>query len=351
MTTLQGRRAADAAEPRPELRLVLSDRGVRHHRYHRREPGAVDQPRPHARHRRHHDREPRRLARRCELPDHIHGRRSMPPSGHLCEPGESPTAPPTGSPTSAVGHRRSVPALEMALRRYRRTPTSPSPACSPCPPATPTSYLGFHDPTFTPWLIASKTFGRVSPHLNLGYSFRSSQDVSQAQWIAGADVRTFTLADAGGRLPRLSRPPERHQRRRDPIGGGLQDQPVRAVGGGRHVSVPGQPRRPARRRDLHRANGIHVLKKHREVAWAPSVGEEPVASSPPRTAPGRRGLLGVNGLAVFNLAPFRSPRVGAPAFGLRIEGPCTRRGCLSRRKVAGRGRGERTAVPSPPGLC
>ncbi|HVN83991.1 MAG TPA: hypothetical protein VMW17_04005 [Candidatus Binatia bacterium] len=48
-------------------------------------------------------------------------------------------------------------------------------------------YLGFHDVTFTPWLIASKSFGRVSPHLNLGYAFRSGKDVSQAQWIAGAD--------------------------------------------------------------------------------------------------------------------------------------------------------------------
>ncbi|HSP98920.1 MAG TPA: hypothetical protein VL049_16990, partial [Candidatus Dormibacteraeota bacterium] len=50
--------------------------------------------------------------------------------------------------------------------------------------------LGFHDPTFTPWFIASKSIGRVSPHLNLGYSFRSGQDVSQAQWIVGADVLT-----------------------------------------------------------------------------------------------------------------------------------------------------------------
>jgi len=49
-------------------------------------------------------------------------------------------------------------------------------------------FLGFHDPTFTPWLIASKTFGQVSPHVNLGYAVRSSQDVSQAQWIAGADI-------------------------------------------------------------------------------------------------------------------------------------------------------------------
>jgi hypothetical protein len=50
-------------------------------------------------------------------------------------------------------------------------------------------FLGFHDVTFTPWLIASKDFGRVSPHVNLGYSMRSGNDVSQARWIAGADVR------------------------------------------------------------------------------------------------------------------------------------------------------------------
>jgi hypothetical protein len=49
--------------------------------------------------------------------------------------------------------------------------------------------LGFHDPTFTPWLIASKTFfDRVEPHINLGYSIRSSEDVSQAEWIAGTDL-------------------------------------------------------------------------------------------------------------------------------------------------------------------
>lgn len=49
--------------------------------------------------------------------------------------------------------------------------------------------LGFNDPTFTPWLIASKTFGPISPHLNLGYALRSGSDVSQFQWIAGADAR------------------------------------------------------------------------------------------------------------------------------------------------------------------
>ena len=40
---------------------------------------------------------------------------------------------------------------------------------------------------FTPWIIVSKSFGRISPHLNVGYSFRSGKDVSQADWIAGAD--------------------------------------------------------------------------------------------------------------------------------------------------------------------
>ncbi len=48
--------------------------------------------------------------------------------------------------------------------------------------------LGFQDPTFTPQLVASKVFGRLSPHLNAGYSIRSGDDVSQVQWIAGADV-------------------------------------------------------------------------------------------------------------------------------------------------------------------
>jgi len=59
-------------------------------------------------------------------------------------------------------------------------------------------FLGFHDPTFTPWLIASKSYARVSPHLNLGYAFRSGTDVSQAQWIAGADVRVFNWLTVAG---------------------------------------------------------------------------------------------------------------------------------------------------------
>lgn len=48
-------------------------------------------------------------------------------------------------------------------------------------------FLGFHDPTFTPWLIASKTRGRFGAHVNLGYAFRSAKDVSQAEWITGGD--------------------------------------------------------------------------------------------------------------------------------------------------------------------
>jgi hypothetical protein len=58
-------------------------------------------------------------------------------------------------------------------------------------------FLGFNDPTFTPLLVASKEFGPVSPHVNLGYAFRSGADVSQAQFVAGADLRAakwLTLA-------------------------------------------------------------------------------------------------------------------------------------------------------------
>jgi hypothetical protein len=52
-------------------------------------------------------------------------------------------------------------------------------------------FLGFHDPTFTPSIILSKSFGRISPHLNVGYAFRSGKDVSQAEWVAGADFLAF----------------------------------------------------------------------------------------------------------------------------------------------------------------
>ena len=52
-------------------------------------------------------------------------------------------------------------------------------------------FLGFHDPTFTPWLIASKHLGRFEPHLNIGYAFRTHRDVSQAEWIAGTDFAAF----------------------------------------------------------------------------------------------------------------------------------------------------------------
>jgi len=57
--------------------------------------------------------------------------------------------------------------------------------------------LGFNDPTFTPWLIASKTFGPISPHFNLGYAFRSGKDVSQLQWILGADARATNWLTVG----------------------------------------------------------------------------------------------------------------------------------------------------------
>lgn len=50
-------------------------------------------------------------------------------------------------------------------------------------------FLGFHDPTFTPWVVASAAYGPIEPHFNLGYSIRSDDDVGQAQWIAGAGVR------------------------------------------------------------------------------------------------------------------------------------------------------------------
>jgi hypothetical protein len=59
------------------------------------------------------------------------------------------------------------------------------------------NFVGFNDPTFTPLLVASKEFGRVSPHVNIGYAFRSGSDVSQAEGIAGADLRAtkwLTLA-------------------------------------------------------------------------------------------------------------------------------------------------------------
>lgn len=49
-------------------------------------------------------------------------------------------------------------------------------------------FLGYHDVTFTPWLILSKRFGWLAPHLNLGYAIRSGKDVSQAEWIAGTDL-------------------------------------------------------------------------------------------------------------------------------------------------------------------
>jgi hypothetical protein len=56
--------------------------------------------------------------------------------------------------------------------------------------------LGFEGPTLTPMAIASAQFGRVSPHLNLGYAIRSDEDGSELQWVAGADIRLASRATA-----------------------------------------------------------------------------------------------------------------------------------------------------------
>lgn len=52
-------------------------------------------------------------------------------------------------------------------------------------------FRGFQDPTGTPLLVLSKNLPFVSPHANLGYAIRSSQDISQFVWTVGADVRLF----------------------------------------------------------------------------------------------------------------------------------------------------------------
>ncbi len=57
--------------------------------------------------------------------------------------------------------------------------------------------LGFRDPTFTPSIIASRTLGPISPHLNLAYALRSGRDVSQFQWIIGADARATEWLTVG----------------------------------------------------------------------------------------------------------------------------------------------------------
>jgi len=52
-------------------------------------------------------------------------------------------------------------------------------------------FRGFQDPTGTPLLVLSKNLPFVSPHVNLGYAIRSSQDISQFVWTVGADLRLF----------------------------------------------------------------------------------------------------------------------------------------------------------------
>ena len=111
------------------------------------------------------------------------------PSGRLCAPGDVRCAIDTFD-DSAVGtgdlflrgkwHVADIRYADLALAGVLTFPTGNA-----------NDFLGFHDPTFTPWLIASKSFGRLAPHLNLGYAFRSGKDVSQAEWIAGADLLAF----------------------------------------------------------------------------------------------------------------------------------------------------------------
>jgi hypothetical protein len=118
------------------------------------------------------------------------------PSGRLCTPGDLHCAT-DGFSSTAVGtgdlflrskwHFADTDYADLAVAGVLTLPTGNA-----------DNFLGFHDPTFTPWLIASKTFDRVSPHLNLGYAFRSGTDVSQGQWIAGADVRTFSWLTLAG---------------------------------------------------------------------------------------------------------------------------------------------------------
>lgn len=49
-------------------------------------------------------------------------------------------------------------------------------------------FRGFEYPTGTPLLVLSRSYAFVSPHLNLGYAFRSDTDGSQFLWGAGADI-------------------------------------------------------------------------------------------------------------------------------------------------------------------
>ncbi len=108
------------------------------------------------------------------------------PGGHLCAPGSRRCATDSFD-DSAVGtgdvflrgkwHLADTRYADLALAGVFTAPTGNA-----------DNFLGFNDPTFTPWIIASKSLGRLSPHLNIGYAFRSGKDVSQAQWIAGTDL-------------------------------------------------------------------------------------------------------------------------------------------------------------------
>jgi len=110
------------------------------------------------------------------------------PSGQVCAGALLPTCASDGFSESVWGtgdlflrgkwHFYDTPYVDLATVATLTLPTGNA-----------SDFLGFYDPTFTPLLVASKSFGLVAPHLNLGYSFRSGKDVSQALWVVGADVR------------------------------------------------------------------------------------------------------------------------------------------------------------------
>jgi hypothetical protein len=75
-------------------------------------------------------------------------------------------------------------------------------------------FLGFHDPTFTPWLIGSKDLGWFSPHVNVGYAFRSGEDVSQAEWVAGQE--RFSSPSTATASERTSFTPAKSSTRSEP---------------------------------------------------------------------------------------------------------------------------------------
>ncbi len=108
------------------------------------------------------------------------------PSGRLCSPGNLQCATDSFS-DSAWGTGDLLLRLKYHLYDASYANFAFSSVVT-LPTGNADNFLGFHDPTLTPWLIVSKQFGWFSPHLNLGHAFRSSEDVSQSQWIVGGDA-------------------------------------------------------------------------------------------------------------------------------------------------------------------